>query len=47
VPLLQHAPKSKAQQSIAGLAQALCGRQEAGAPQPRKAGGWRGIFSSK
>src|SRR5260370_688517 len=29
VPLLQHSPKSKAQQSIAGLAQALCGAQEA------------------
>lgn len=26
VPLLQHAPKCKAQQSIAGLAQALCGK---------------------
>jgi pilus assembly protein CpaE len=47
VPLLQHAPKSKAQQSIAGLAHALCGKQETDAPQPKKAGGWRGIFSSK
>src|SRR5262249_18632008 len=28
VPLLQHAPKSKVQQSIAGLAQTLTGRQQ-------------------
>jgi pilus assembly protein CpaE len=47
VPLLQHAPKSKAQQSIAGLAQALCGKQEGELVQPKKAGGWRSIFSSK
>ena len=47
VPLLQHAPKCKSQQSIAGLAHALVGKQEAGAPVARKAGGWRGIFSSK
>src|SRR5438874_3567133 len=33
VPLLQHAPRSKIQQSIAGLAQTLCGRAEA-APAP-------------
>jgi pilus assembly protein CpaE len=47
VPLLQHAPKCKSQQSIAGLAQALGGKQESAAPAARKAGGWRGIFSSK
>jgi len=47
VPLLQHAPKCKSQQSIAGLAQAIGGKQEAAAPATRKAGGWRGIFSSK
>jgi pilus assembly protein CpaE len=47
VPLLQHAPKSKAQQSIAGLAQALSNKQEAPAPPAKKGGGWRGIFSSK
>jgi pilus assembly protein CpaE len=46
-PLLQHAPKCKAQQSIAGLAQALCGKQEAAPPPAKKAGGWRGMFSSK
>jgi pilus assembly protein CpaE len=33
VPLVTHAPKSKVQQSIAGLAQALCGR---GPQTPRK-----------
>ncbi|HEY1861563.1 MAG TPA: response regulator [Gemmataceae bacterium] len=47
VPLLQHAPKCKSQQSIAGLAQAIGGKQDAPAPATRKAGGWRGIFSSK
>jgi pilus assembly protein CpaE len=35
VPLLQHAPRSKAQQSIAGLAQALTGKAEP-APAPAK-----------
>jgi pilus assembly protein CpaE len=47
VPLLQHAPKCKAQQSIAGLAQALAGKKEAAPVPAKKAGGWRGIFSSK
>jgi pilus assembly protein CpaE len=28
VPLVQHAPRSKAQQSFAGLARALCGKDE-------------------
>jgi pilus assembly protein CpaE len=37
VPLLQHAPRSKIQQSIAGLAQALCGKAEA-APAAAKKG---------
>src|SRR5207237_3353981 len=44
VPLLQHAPKSKAQQSIAGLILALSGKNgEESAP---KKAGW-GIFSRK
>jgi pilus assembly protein CpaE len=47
VPLLQHAPKCKAQQSIAGLAQALAGKKEAAPALAKKSGGWRGIFSSK
>ena len=33
VPLVLHAPKSKLQQSFAGLAQALCGKETAGAGQ--------------
>ena len=44
VPLLLHAPKSKVQQSIAGLVQALSGRNEE-ADAPKKAG-W-GLFSRK
>jgi pilus assembly protein CpaE len=37
VPLIQHAPRSKAQQSIAGLAQAICPRNGvAAAPAPKK-----------
>jgi pilus assembly protein CpaE len=48
VPLLQHSPKCKAQQSIAGLAMALAGREEmAQAGNKKGTGGWRGIFSSK
>jgi pilus assembly protein CpaE len=43
VPLIQHAPKSKAQQSIAGMAQALCGKNAQAAPAPRKEK--RGFFS--
>jgi pilus assembly protein CpaE len=42
VPLIQHAPKSKAQQSIAGMVQALCGKNPQAAP-PRKEK--RGFFS--
>jgi pilus assembly protein CpaE len=46
VPLLQHAPKSKVQQSILGLVQALSGRaHETAAATPKKAG-W-GLFSRK
>ncbi len=36
VPLLQHAPRCKAQQSLAGLAQALCGKAEAAAAPAKK-----------
>jgi pilus assembly protein CpaE len=36
VPLVQHAPRSKIQQSIAGLAQALCGKAEAPPPPSSK-----------
>jgi pilus assembly protein CpaE len=44
VPLLQHAPKSKAQQSIAGLTQALCGKSDpAVAPKKER----RSFFSFK
>jgi pilus assembly protein CpaE len=39
VPLLQYAPKSKAQQSITGLAAALCNKAAA---QPVRRGGWFG-----
>jgi pilus assembly protein CpaE len=46
VPLLQHAPKSKVQQSIAGLAQALCGKEVQTAPK-EKPGGLRALFSRK
>lgn len=35
VPLIQHAPRSKVQGAIAGLAQALCGKGEAPAPVKR------------
>jgi pilus assembly protein CpaE len=43
VPLLQHAPRSKAQQSIAGLAHALCGKEGKLAPQKSR----RSLFSFK
>jgi pilus assembly protein CpaE len=41
IPLIQYAPRSKAQQSIAKLARALCGKKET--PEPATAGGgwWR------
>ena len=38
VSLLQHAPRCRAQQSLAGLAQALFGRTEEPAASPRPAG---------
>lgn len=43
VPLVTHAPRCKAQQSIAGLAASLTGK-EAPAPEKKKARGW-GLFS--
>ena len=46
VPLVQHAPKSKVQQSIAGLGLALCNKTNGqAAPQPKKER--RGFFSFK
>jgi pilus assembly protein CpaE len=45
VPLLQSAPKSKAQVAIAGLAQALTGK-DAASPVKEKSRGW-GLFSRK
>jgi pilus assembly protein CpaE len=42
VPLIQHAPRSKAQLSLMGLAQALCGKE---APEQKKER--RGFFSFK
>jgi pilus assembly protein CpaE len=44
VPLLQHAPKSKLQQSIAGLAQALGGKD---GPQPTSKSSGRWAFFSR
>lgn len=45
VPLIQHSPKSKAHQAILGLANALCGKQQAATPaaaeKPAKKGWWR------
>lgn len=45
VPLIQHSPKSKAHQAIQGLANALCGKQQAAAPaaaeKPAKKSWWR------
>ena len=43
VPLLVHAPKSKAQQSINGLAQALMGNS----PQPQEPPKRKGSFGSR
>jgi pilus assembly protein CpaE len=45
VPLVQHAPKSKVQQSIAGLALALCGK-EAPTPSKEKPSRWA-LFSRR
>lgn len=45
VPLIQHAPKSKAHQSITALGNALCGKQEkVEAPEPKKKSGLGSIF---
>jgi pilus assembly protein CpaE len=45
VPLIQHSPKSKAHLAVLGLANALCGKQQAAAPssaeKPAKKGWWR------
>ncbi|HEV3237082.1 MAG TPA: AAA family ATPase [Gemmataceae bacterium] len=46
-PLLQHAPKCKAQQSISGLAATFAGKEELTQTPKPKAGGWRGMFSGK
>jgi pilus assembly protein CpaE len=43
VPLIQHAPRCKAQQSIHGLAHALCGKEGEAAPQRAR----RSLFSFK
>jgi pilus assembly protein CpaE len=40
VPLLEHAPKSKAQLSLQGLAHALCGKPAGSAPAKKERGGW-------
>jgi pilus assembly protein CpaE len=44
VPLLQHAPRSKALQSIAALARALCGKED---PAPRERTGMWTLFSRR
>jgi pilus assembly protein CpaE len=46
VPLIQHAPRSKLQQSYVGLAQALFGKPEAAAPVKEKSARWA-LFSRK
>jgi pilus assembly protein CpaE len=46
VPLLQHAPRSRIQQSIAGLAQALCGKDPASVAVNEKSGRWA-LFSRR
>src|SRR5262249_43812108 len=43
VPLLTHAPKCKAQQSLAALASALCGKNSSSEPKKER----RGFFSFK
>jgi pilus assembly protein CpaE len=45
-PLLIHAPKCKVQQSIAGLAEAVCGRQLQ-PPVKEKASRWGALFSRR
>ncbi len=46
VPLVQHAPRSKLQQSFAGLAEALFGKNEAAAPVKDKPSRWA-LFSKR
>jgi pilus assembly protein CpaE len=46
MPVLQQAPKSKLQQSIAGLVQALSGKEEAPAAS-KSSGRWTAFFSRK
>jgi Flp pilus assembly CpaE family ATPase len=46
VPLVQSAPRSKVQQSIVGLAQALTGKSP-GPNGKEKARGWATLFSRK
>jgi pilus assembly protein CpaE len=38
VPLIQHAPRSKAHQSIVGLAKQLCGKKAAAEPKKKRSG---------
>ncbi|HEY7308639.1 MAG TPA: response regulator [Gemmataceae bacterium] len=45
MPLLLHAPKCKAQQSIAGLAEAVCGKQLK--PSPKEKGSRWALFSRR
>jgi pilus assembly protein CpaE len=47
VPLIQHAPKSKAQQGIAGMAHALGAKNDKPKEQPVAAGSGGGWFSRK
>ena len=46
-PLILHAPKSRAQQSLQGLAEALGRRPERGAPVASSGGFLKGIFGGK
>ena len=45
-PLIKHAPKSRVQQSILGLGQALYGKTAAGAEVRGSKGGW-GFFGKR
>jgi pilus assembly protein CpaE len=45
-PLVKHNPKSRAQQSIAGMAQTLAGKTAAG-PDPRKSSGGWSLFGKR
>jgi hypothetical protein len=46
-PLIIHAPKCRAQQSLQGLAEALSRRPERGAAGANGAGFFKGIFGGK